>query len=159
MSKTFFCIGMLLSSLTLYGQRAPVVDLLTLEEHLNQKDAEVHIVNFWATWCGPCVKELPYFDAITNRRDRRVQVTLVSMDLDLNPDPERVRRFVEARGIQSRVLLLDEADPYAWILRIDSTWSGALPATLILNHKTGQRTFIERALQEGELEQYLPSIP
>ena len=80
------------------------------------------------------------------------------MDLDLDPNPERVYKFITRKNIQSDVLILDEKDPNSWINKIDKNWTGALPATLIINQKTGQRKFVEKALQEGDLEAIIQTV-
>jgi hypothetical protein len=87
-----------------------------------------------------------------------VTVTLVSLDLDLDPNPEKVYKFISRKNIQSQVLLLDEPDPNSWINRIEKAWSGALPATLVINHKTGKRKFVGKELKEGDLERLLEEI-
>lgn len=137
------------------AQPASVITLSELQQRIDVEEAQIHIINFWATWCGPCIQELPFLEKITEKGDPNVKVTLVSLDLDLNPDPERVYRFVRQRNLRSEVVLLDEPDPNAWITDIHPSWSGALPATLIVNRLTGEKTFIDRALKEGELESYL----
>jgi hypothetical protein len=56
------------------------------------------------------------------------------------------------------VLILDEQNPNSWIELIDKSWTGALPATIIVNSKTGQRKFVERELHEGELEKLIAEV-
>jgi len=56
----------------------------------------VKVINFWATWCAPCVKEMPFFEKL-NRDDKNIKVILVSMDYDLDPDPAKVKRFIERK--------------------------------------------------------------
>lgn len=80
------------------------------------------------------------------------------MDLDINPDAEKVYKFIARKNIKSEVLLLDAPDPNSWINKIEKEWSGSLPATLIINHKTGQRKFVGKALQEGELETLISEL-
>ena len=81
-----------------YAQNSSIVTAAEVRQHMDDKSKPIHIINFWATWCGPCVKELPYFDAVTAAGNPDVQVTLVSMDLDLDPDPEKVYRFIARKG-------------------------------------------------------------
>jgi thiol-disulfide isomerase/thioredoxin len=116
------------------------------------------VVNFWATWCAPCVKELPLFEKLHSEAKPGVSVALVSMDLDIDPNPDKVYRFVERKGLKSKVLLLDEKDPNSWISSIDPEWSGALPATIVINQKTGKRKFVERSLHEGDLEKLIAEV-
>lgn len=134
-----------------------VVKLKDLKEIIQTPDGKIKVINFWATWCAPCIKELPLFERLNQERND-VSVILVSMDLDLDPNPEKVYKFIARRGIKSRVLLLNEKDPNSWIDQIDSNWSGALPATLIVNAKTGQRKFIEKELRPGELENLIEEL-
>ena len=117
----------------------------------------VKVINFWATWCAPCVKELPYFEKL-NREDKNVKVILVSMDYDLDPDPAKVKRFLERKKMISEVVILAEENPNDWIEKIDKTWTGALPSTLLVNPTTGKRKFIQGELKEGELEKLVQEI-
>ena len=80
------------------------------------------------------------------------------MDIDLDPNPEKVYKFISRKNIQSRVVILDERDPNSWISKIDKNWSGALPATLIVNSFTGKRRFWERELHEGDLEKLIEEV-
>lgn len=151
-------VAMLLSVGICQAQEAKVIKLPELQQKLAQNSGKIHIFNFWATWCGPCVKELPYFEKINAEGGPEIKVTLVSLDLDLDPNPEKVHRFIKLKQLRSEVLMLDESNPDLWIDKIEKQWSGALPATLIINHKTGKRIFVGRELQEGQLEQYLDQI-
>lgn len=141
-----------------HAQQAEIISASDLQERIAAEHEKIQIINFWATWCGPCVKELPVFEKITSERRPDVKVILVSLDLDLDPNPEKVYRFIGHKNIQSEVLLLNEPDPNSWINKIEPQWSGALPATVIINPKTGKRKFIGRSLREGELDQYLNEI-
>jgi thiol-disulfide isomerase/thioredoxin len=124
---------------------------------MTTKSNQIQVINFWATWCGPCIKELPLIEKIGQERDD-VRVTLVSLDLDLDANPEKVFKFVERKGIKSNVLILDEKDPNSWIDKIDKEWSGSLPATIVINTNTGKRTFVGKELKEGELEILIESV-
>ena len=158
MLRIIIFIGLSLCSGFCFSQKAEIIKLADLEKLMAQSSGGIHIINFWATWCGPCIEELPYFEKITAEDRPDTEVTLVSMDLELDPDPRKVYRFVSRKGLQSKVVMLNEADPNSWIEKVHPEWSGALPATLIINHKSGERIFIGQRLEEGELEQYLDEL-
>ena len=117
-----------------------------LEKLLNSNTDTTYIVNFWATWCGPCVEELPYFEQLNrNFAGQKVRIVLVSMDF-VQDKNKRVVPFVERMDLKNTVWLLNEPDANSWIERIDPGWSGALPATLILNASHKKRAFYEKSL-------------
>ncbi|APG64943.1 thioredoxin [Tenacibaculum todarodis] len=116
--------------------------------HIN--DDKVYVVNFWATWCAPCVKELPAFEKIKSEyATKNVEVLLVSLDFPKQVD-KRLIPFIEKNKIQSKVVLLDDNDEQRWISEIDKDWSGALPATLI--YSKNKRTFYEQSFDYNTLQ-------
>ena len=139
------------------AQKAEMVTLDKLQTLIGSKQEPIQIINFWATWCAPCVKELPLLEKLNQERTD-VKVTLVSMDMDLDPNPDKVYKFITRKNIQSRVVILDARDPNSWISKIDKNWSGALPATLIINSTTGKRRFWGRELHEGDLERMIVEV-
>lgn len=138
-------------------EQAKIVKLPELQELISGKGEGIRVINFWATWCAPCVKEMPLFEKLAQER-KDVQVTLVSMDLDLDPDPAKVYKFVTRKKLQSQVIILDEKNPNSYIELIDKSWSGALPATIVVNSRTGQRKFVEKELHEGDLEKLIAEV-
>ena len=134
-----------------------VVKFDALENLITRDSDKVEVINFWATWCKPCIKELPYFQSLHHNMADKVEVTLISLDF-VDVLDEKVIPFVVNHDMNVRVLLLDEIDYNSWIDRVDPTWSGAIPATLIINHKTGRRKFVEHELSEGEIEQMIKDI-
>lgn len=150
-------IVFLASVITLRAQTAELIKIGDLQKMLNGRSDKIQVLNFWATWCAPCIKELPLFEEMnTNRSD--VEISLVSIDLDLDPNPDKVHRFVARKKLKSNVYILDERDPNSWINKIDERWSGAIPATLVVNLANGKRRFIERELKEGDLEEIIDSV-
>ncbi|MEJ0031089.1 MAG: TlpA disulfide reductase family protein [Bacteroidota bacterium] len=137
--------------------QARLVKVEELQKIINDPDGKVKVINFWATWCAPCVKELPLFERLSQQR-KDVAVTLVSMDMDLDPNPAKVNKFVTRKKLTAPVLILDETNPNVYIDQISKEWSGALPATIVVNSKTGKRIFIERELHEGELEKLIEDV-
>ena len=133
------------------AQQVAVVKFSALQRRLARATDTTYVVNFWATWCGPCVKELPGFEQLrAANAGKKVKVLLVSLDYASQLD-KKVRPFVRQRALQSEVVLLNETDPNTWLDKVDATWSGSLPFTLIVNNKTGQRATFERALSAAEL--------
>ena len=119
----------------------------TLDTLLHHQVSDTtYIINFWATWCRPCVAELPHFEEVqANYAQQKVRVLLVSMDF-VKDIEDRVVPFIERHNLQSTVWLLNETDANRWIERVDPSWSGALPATLILNSARARRSFYEKPL-------------
>jgi thiol-disulfide isomerase/thioredoxin len=144
-------------ALSASAQKPKVVKLDELQRIINEPDSKVKVINFWATWCAPCVKELPLFERLSQQR-KDVAVILVSMDMDLDPNPAKVDKFVSRRKLTTPVLILDETNSNIYIDQISKEWSGALPATMVMNSKTGKRVFVERELHEGELEKLIEEV-
>ena len=125
-----------------------VVNFGELEPLLNKKDDnKIHVVNFWATWCAPCIKELPYFEEL-HTTNNNVEVILVSLDF---PDKfeSQLIPFVKKNNLRSQVILLDDPNENKWIAEIDESWQGALPATLIYTNT--KRAFYARSFTREDL--------
>ena len=128
-----------------------------LKPLLEMNDGKTYIINFWATWCAPCVKELPYFEKINRKySDKNVEVLLVSLDF-----PKQLKKklipFINKRKLKSEVILLDTENNDIWIKAIDKSWSGAIPATIIynkMNSKFYEQSFDYKTLK-SELQLFL----
>jgi thiol-disulfide isomerase/thioredoxin len=141
-----------------FSQKADIISLPDLEEIINQQSNDIKVINFWATWCRPCVKELPYIDNLSrNIEDKKIDVVLVSLDFAEDFE-KKLLPFLQKREIKSQVKLLDETNYDYMIDRIDESWSGAIPATLIIDSQTGRRIFLEKELGDGELEQIISNF-
>jgi len=154
MLRKFLLLTSLAFPYTLFSQ-----DLIKLPElqKLIHQPGLVKVINFWATWCAPCVKEIPLFEKL-NYDDKNIKVILVSMDYDLDPDPAKVKRFIERKKILAEVVILAEENPNDWIEKIDKNWTGALPSTLVINPNSGKRKFIQGELKEGDLEKVIQEV-
>lgn len=127
------------------------VKLDALTSILNNNQDSVYVVNFWATWCKPCIEELPYFEeAHSTFSKQNVRIILVSLD-----SPSELDRvllpFVKKKKLKSHILLLDEHNPNEWIDVIEPKWTGSLPATIIQNNRLKKRVFFEKQLEKEEL--------
>ena len=128
---------LLLIGPNLLGQEIPVLSYEDLEKRIRETDdTELLVVNFWATWCKPCIKELPYFDSLQAAYNAK-EVTVLMVSLDMEADA--AAKYQKKKNIQSEVVFLDEVDHNAWINRISPDWSGAIPATLFRTNAGTER--------------------
>ncbi len=147
-----------LISLSAFSQNIPVIKIGELEKRIYNSSDTTYIVNFWATWCAPCVKELPDFDSISKtHKDQKVKVLLVSMDFKEDMET-KVKPFVIKKKIFSEIQLLDESNADYFIPKIANEWSGALPATVIINNKKNVKHFFEKKLNYEFLRTEIETI-
>ena len=136
----------LLFSCSIIAQNVPILKIADLEKRIKNDSDTTYIVNFWATWCAPCVKELPDFDSISKvYANKKIKVLLVTMDFK-EEVKTKVAPFIKSKNIFSEVVLLDEVNGNYFIPKISEAWSGALPATLIINQKKKINHFFEKKL-------------
>lgn len=143
-------ILLLFSTVTAFSQ-VKTVKLDALTSLLNNDADSVYVINFWATWCKPCIEELPYFEEANSAFSKKnVRVILVSLDSPLELD-RVLLPFVKKKDLKSEILLLDEQNPNEWIDKIEPEWTGSLPATIILRNRIKKRVFLEKQLEKEEL--------
>ena len=145
-------------SFTGYSQNVSVIKITDFEKRIQNNSDTTYILNFWATWCVPCVKELPEFDSInTVYKNTNVKVVLISMDFkeDLTT---KLLPFIKKKNIKSEVELLDETNGNYFIPKVSEQWSGAVPATLIVNNKFKINHFFEKKLTYEFLKSEIDSI-
>ncbi len=124
-----------------------------LKPLLEKQDDKVHVVNFWATWCKPCVEELPAFERLNEEyKDKNVELLLVSLDFP-NQIQSELLPFIKNRNLKPEVVVLDDPNQDKWINGISSEWSGAIPATII--YKKNKRAFYEQSFNYDILKQEL----
>jgi len=134
------------------NESVKVINKKDLEKILSNPSDTVYILNLWATWCKPCIMELPYFEKVNiDFKGSNVKVILMSLDFKEDLD-EKVLTFLKKKNVQSEVLLLDETDYNSWIDTVEKSWAGAIPITLIFNNSKKIRHFIDHEVEAGELE-------
>jgi thiol-disulfide isomerase/thioredoxin len=147
---TFFVI---INFSLLFSQDNKVYNFEQFEPLLHQINDKTYVINFWATWCNPCVKEMPAFKELHEKyKNQNVEILLVSLDFGRDIQ-NKIKQFSDRHGIELQVVILDDPDSNSWIDKVSPEWSGAIPATLIYNRNT--RTFYERSFSFSELENEL----
>lgn len=125
-------------------------DFDSFEPMLHRENDTIYVVNFWATWCQPCIEELPHFEKLQSElKHQNVKMILVSMDMKKQVN-SRLIPFIRDNKIQSQVVHLSDPDADAWINKVDPSWSGAIPATII--YRQSVRQFYERSFTYDELK-------
>ena len=110
-----------------------IVDFEGFYSKIDLSTNNTYVINFWATWCSPCVKELPYFEQINKEyAENNVKVILVSLDFPSQID-SKLKPYIKINNINSRVILLDDSKINTWVPKVSDKWDGGIPATLIVN--------------------------
>ncbi len=155
MKKIFLTAVIILVSVTGAYSQIPAMTFEEFQPLLNTNSDSVFVVNFWATWCLPCVKELPEFEKLNDiYSDKQVKVILVSLDNPIHME-SRIMPFIKKHDLQSEIILLDDPRSNQWIPRVDDSWSGSIPATIIFTKD--KRSFYEQVFTYSELEDIVKS--
>ncbi|MBC7488256.1 MAG: TlpA family protein disulfide reductase [Cytophagaceae bacterium] len=154
--KIFICWALLMGLIFFQGD-VEVIKWAALEEYMDKKEDKIKVINFWATWCKPCMDELPYFEQIHEEyKDKNIEVLLVSLDQASMKD--KVKASLKKNNVTAKAVLLDEVDFNKWINLVDTTWSGSIPATLIISKNNTSKTFYERQFTKQQLEELIHSL-
>ncbi len=143
-NKNKLFILMLLRATYFWAKKTAFYKIYYLTKRIYNNSDTTYIVNFWATWCKPCVAELPEFEKLhTESKDKKIKVLLVSMDFIEEVD-KKLKTFLEKNKYTCEVVLLDEINGNDFINKISESWSGAIPATLITKNNKSTQDFIEK---------------
>jgi thiol-disulfide isomerase/thioredoxin len=110
------------------------------------------VINFWATFCVPCIQEIPYFQELTRKYESK-NVSLIFVSLDLKKDyPAKIVEMADKLKLTFPVVWLNETNADYFCPIIDSTWTGGMPSSLFVNNATGFHKFFEDQLSKEKLE-------
>jgi thiol-disulfide isomerase/thioredoxin len=147
-----------LSSPSSEGQKIEYIKISGLEKILNNPDNKLFVVNFWATWCGPCVTEIPSFEkAAKDFKPDKVRFILVSLDFPSQIEQQLIP-FLKKNKITIDVAVMTDLDYNMWIDKVDPKWQGDIPATLFFNNSRKTRYFHSGELTFSELTKYINSF-
>lgn len=154
--KFLLVFGFLFSTACCFSQEVKSIKADELEKVIQESKTPL-IINIWATWCQPCIEELPYFMQEYNKHKDSLQLILVSLDFT-ESFPDKISSFAKKRKITAPIVWLNETNADYFCPKIDSSWSGAIPATLFISNKTGYRKFVEEQLSHEELKKEIMAI-
>ena len=133
------------------AQEIEKIGVPELEKLLASPGDELHVVNFWATWCPPCVTELPYFEKLLKEyKDKGVKFILISLDFPSQIE-SRLIPFLKTNKITADVRVMTDLDYNSWIEKVDSSWQGNIPVTLLFNNARKVKYFHPSEVTEKEL--------
>ena len=139
---------------SLKAQSVPSWKVTGLNKYIAASDS-ILVINFWATFCKPCNEEIPYFETIVNKyKKQKVKLLLVSLDMK-DQYPQKLKAFAKKNKYSSQIVWLNETNADYFCPAVDTTWSGGIPATLIVNTTNGYRKFFEDQMKPEEFEREL----
>jgi len=129
------------------GVQVPVFQDFEQLQPLFEQSGEdmVYVINFWATWCKPCLEEMPYFEDLhANYGDKNVKVVMVSLDFE-NQLYSKLVPFLQERQLQPTVFAFTDSNYNDWIGNVHEDWDGAIPATIV--YKGDKQTLVDEAFK------------
>jgi thiol-disulfide isomerase/thioredoxin len=146
---------LLLISTAVLAQKSQPIPSMSVEQLVSKyKQARgVMVVNFWSTWCKPCIEEIPHFIAITKKHEQeKVELLLVSLDTKSLYKSGQLLAFIQKKKWQAEMVWLNETDADHYCPAVDHRWSGVIPATVIINPAKNYYAFFEESLSAAQLE-------
>jgi thiol-disulfide isomerase/thioredoxin len=135
-----------------YSQTIPKWKMDDVVKSFTKNNDTVYVVNFWATFCKPCIAEIPDFIRIVEKyKTKKVKLLLVSLDLPAWY-PAKIAAFAKKNNYNTNIVWLNETNADHFCPMIDKKWSGAIPSTIIVNNKTGYRKFVEDQISPADFE-------
>ena len=140
-----------------FTQDLKTVKIEVLSAYINKADHPL-IINFWATWCKPCIAEIPHLQqAAQQYKDSGLELIMVSLDFP-EAFPKDITAFIKSKNLVGTFFWLDETNADHFCPVIDKTWQGSIPATLFLNVKKDYRKFYEQEITPEALNAVLQEM-
>jgi thiol-disulfide isomerase/thioredoxin len=149
--KASFVTVLLFIALCTSAQQIRSVKVTELEKMIKESKTPL-IVNFWATFCVPCLQEIPHFQELTRKyKPQGVSILFVSLDLQ-KAYPDSIIKTAGKHNISEPIVWLNETNADYFCPKIDSSWTGGMPSSLFVNNATGFHKFFEEPLSKEQLE-------
>lgn len=153
--RSYFFILLVLAEFSAAAQNIEYIRIPELERILNNGDNRISVVNFWATWCGPCVKEFPIFEKVAKDYDSKtVRFIMISLDFP-SQVKEKLIPFLKKNNSSLSVVVMTDLDYDTWIGKVDKSWQGDIPATLVFNNAKKQKSFHSGEIDEAGLRKLI----
>jgi thiol-disulfide isomerase/thioredoxin len=158
-SKRLIAIGVSFLVIGSIASDTPrLVDASDVKEIVASHEGEVVLLNFWATWCPPCVREFPELVEVEKEyRGRGVAVISVSIDF-----PEKLEKellpFLEEHQPDFEVYLKKDGDVTVFTRTIDPEWKGTLPATFFYDRQGRSSVKRYSEMTRPEMERILNAL-
>ena len=148
---------LVMGQLNAQSKEVKVIQYEELFKMIQQPSDQLIAVNFWATWCGPCVEEMPHFVEVNEKYKDNKNFKLLFVSMDRAKQLDKVKQFILDKGINAEVVLLDDNKRMnEWIPAIDKSWSGNIPVTAF--YQNGEKVhFVGSEMNKSELETIIQS--
>lgn len=157
MKKRITILALFFITVHSYSQEVKVVKIEELKKIYTRSDDTTYIINFFASWCGPCMMEIPVLNKFYEE-NKNTTNQLIYVSLDNVQYLKKMPKLITKMKMQAPVFLLNESNDFSWLPQIDKRWQGSIPATMIINNKKNVKAFFETPLEKGQLEFYLGKL-
>lgn len=128
MKFLFFLIFIIPQFISIKAQSIQELNLTEFQSLVSEVK-ENRVISFWASWCTPCMEELPYFSKL-KKENPYMEVVLINLDFKKDVDT-KVKPIISKKDyINCKVVRVSNLNPDDWIAATDMDWDGAIPATI-----------------------------
>ncbi|MCC6582347.1 MAG: TlpA family protein disulfide reductase [Chitinophagales bacterium] len=152
-----FLLSVLFASTVFAQNEIKLVKIEDLKKVYLKTNDTTYIINFFATWCGPCMMEMPILNKFYDEH-QNTNIQLIFVSLDNSGTLKKLPAKMKKIGVQAPVYLLNESSDFSWLPYIDKRWQGSIPATMVVNSKKNIKAFFETPMEKGQLEFYLKKL-
>ena len=152
-----FLLTVLFATAVFAQDEIKLVKIEDLKKVYIKPNDTTYIINFFATWCGPCMMEMPILNKFYDEH-QNTNIQLIFVSLDNSGTLKKLPTKMKKIGVQAPVYLLNESSDFSWLPYIDKRWQGSIPATMVVNSKKNIKAFFETPMEKGQLEFYLKKL-